>query len=70
MKRRVLDKDDFSSSRRVADKLRARRIKKGKTAKFIASVMGISAGYLCDLEAGKRCLSAALVTAYERALAK
>lgn len=67
MKRR-LTKDDYESSRKTATQLRAERMKKGKTAKFVAERMDITQAYLCDLERGYRCLTEKLIRRYRAAL--
>lgn len=69
MKRRTLSDREWEASKRISATLRERRIRKGKTAKFIAGAMHISTSYLSDIEAGRRYISEALKTAYEKALA-
>ena len=68
-KKRQLAPADFEHSRATAGNLRSLRLKKGKTLKFVAGVIGITSAYLSDLEAGRRCLRPEFVKAYRKALA-
>jgi transcriptional regulator with XRE-family HTH domain len=68
MKRRSLTQKDFERSRILGSELRAIRDSRGIRAKFVASKMNITPGYLCDLESGSRCLNEKLVRLYRKAL--
>ncbi len=54
--------------RKIGEELRAARKSKGIEAKWVSTRMGISPGYLCDLEQGRRRWTGKLIAAYKRAI--
>ena len=51
-----------------AEQLRFQRLRKGLTLEIVASRMGFSPQYLCDLEKGRREWDAELLAKFEKAL--
>lgn len=46
----------------------SKRVASGKSAKEVASSMGISTSYLCDLEHGRRSWTPEIVANFEKAI--